>query len=257
MTEYKQLKYYYGKELAELLSEKIRPIYPEFKYRKFINRIDKKTKNLELKDRVEVITDSLNEFLPSDYDKAIDILLEILGPENQNETGMFKEYYWLMPVSFFIEKYGLDNFDLSIKAIEEITKRNTGEYAIRPFINKYPKKTINVMKKWSKNKNFHLRRLASEGTRPRLPWSKKLTLFIDNPSPIMPILENLKSDSTLFVRKSVANHLNDLLKDNYDFAIKVLKEWNKNPSKETKWIIKHALRNQIKKGNKEAVKLVS
>ena len=119
-------------------------------------------------------------------------MLKILGPENENETGMFKEYYWLMPVALFVEKYGLDDFDTSINAISEITKRNTGEYAIRPFIRKYPKETLKIMKKWSKDKNVHLRRLASEGCRPRLPWSQKLDEFIDDPGPILPILENLK-----------------------------------------------------------------
>ena len=84
---------------------------------------------------------------------------------------MFKHYYWVLPIGKFVEKYGLENFSVSIKAIEEITKRNTGEYAIRPYLRRYPKKTIAVMEKWSKSKNFHLRRLASEGTRPKLPWA--------------------------------------------------------------------------------------
>ena len=255
MAEFKQLKFYYDKELAELLSEKIKPVYPKFDSKSFVKKVSREVKDLELKARVEVITDALKAHLPKNYKSAVKILLKILGPENQNETGMFKEYYWLMPVALFVEKYGLDDFDTSINAISEITKRNTGEYAIRPFIRKYPKETLKVMKKWSKDKNVHLRRLASEGCRPRLPWSQKLDKFIEDPAPILPILENLREDESLFVKKSVANSLNDILKDNYKTGIKVLKEWSKSKNPDTEWIIKHALRNELKKENPEAIKL--
>jgi len=254
MAEFKQLKYYYGKELAELLADKIKPIYSKFDSKSFIKTVSKEVKDLELKARVEVITDALREFLPKNY--TVKILLKILGPENENETGMFKEYYWLMPVAFFIEKFGLDDFETSINAISEITKRNTGEYAIRPFIRKYPKETLRIMKKWSKDKNVHMRRLASEGCRPRLPWSQKLDEFILDPSQILPILENLREDKSLFVKKSVANNINDILKDNYKIGIKLLKIWSKTKNPDTKWIIKHALRNEIKRENPEAIKLI-
>ena len=127
MTEYKQLKYYYDKKLARLLAGKIIKVYPKFLKQKFVNGIEKKTKGLELKDRVEVITDALHEHLPDDYKKAVGILLKILGPPNKNETGMSKEGYWLMPIAFFVEKYGTDDFKTSTDAIYEITQRNTGE----------------------------------------------------------------------------------------------------------------------------------
>ena len=255
MAEFKQLKLYYGKELAGLLAGKINPVYSKFDSKSFIKTVSKEVKDLELKARVEVITDTLREHLPKNYKSAVNVLLKILGPENENETGMFKEYYWLMPVALFVEKYGLDDFDTSIMAISEITKRNTGEYAIRPFIRKYPEETLKIMKKWSKNKNVHLRRLASEGCRPRLPWSQKLDEFIEDPAPILPILDALKEDKSLFVKKSVANSMNDILKDNYDIGIKVLKKWSKTKNPDTKWIIKHALRKELKKQNPEAIKL--
>ena len=256
MAEYVQLKFYFGKDLAKLLADKIKPEYPEFKSRSFITRVAKSVDDQELKQRVETITDALQSRLPGDYSLATDILMNILGPENKQETGMFKEYYWVMPIAFFVEKYGLDDFKQSMKMIEAITKRNTGEYAIRPFIIKYPDKTLAVMKRWSKSKNVHLRRLASEGLRPRLPWAKKLTVFCDDPAPVLELLDNLKSDPSAFVRKSVANHLNDLLKENNKAAFALLNRWNKNASPETKWIIKHALRNELKKLNPKATTLV-
>ena len=257
MAEYKQLKFYYNKELAELLADKIKPVYSKFDKKGFVREVSKGVKDLELKARVEVITDSLSGYLPKNYKSAVKILLKILGPENKNETGMFKEYYWLMPVAYFVEKYGLDDFDTSVNAIYEITKRNTGEYAIRPYIRKYPAKTLKLMKKWSKDKNVHVRRLASEGVRPRLPWSQKLDEYIDDPTPIFDIIDNLKEDESMFVKKSVANNLNDILKDNYDIGIIVLRKWSKSKNKDTQWIIKHALRNEVKKKNPEALKIVS
>ena len=256
MAEYKQLKYYFDKELARLLAGKIIKVYPKFSKQRFVNTVDKKTKGLELKDRVEVLADTLHEFLPTDYKTAIKILMKILGPPNQNETGMFKEGYWLMPVAYFVEKYGVDDFKTSTDAIYKITQRNTGEYAVRPFLVKYPEKMTSLMLMWSKDKNVHVKRLSSEGLRTRLPWAKKLEQFIDDPKPIFSILENLKEDKSLFVKKSVANNLNDILKDNYDIAISVIRNWSKSKNPDTQWIIRHALRNQIKKGNPEAMKLV-
>ena len=104
---------------------------------------------------------------------------------------MFTNFYWVMPIAKYVEKYGLDDFDVSMNDLEEITKRNTDEYAIRPFQEVYPEKTLMQMKAWSLDKNKHLRRLASEGLRPRLPWATKIQVFIDDPTPLLPIVENL------------------------------------------------------------------
>ena len=147
-----------------------------------------------------------------------------------------------MPIGKFIEKYGIEHFEISINAIEEITKRNTGEYAIRPFIRNYPQESLKVMTSWAKSDDFHLRRLASEGLRPKLPWSAKLDTFVENPKPVFEILELLKEDRVKFVQKSVANHMTDYLKVNKDAALTILKEWNLSENKNTKWIVKHATR---------------
>ncbi|WP_458746587.1 DNA alkylation repair protein [Candidatus Nitrosocosmicus sp. T] len=256
MTEYTKLKSYYGRDLAKLLADKIYNIFPKFQKQKFIERVDKDTKNLELKARVEVITDSLYEFLPKDYKESVNIMMNILGPPNQNETGMFRDGYWLMPIAFFVEKYGIDDFETSTNAIYQITQRSTGEYAVRPFLIRFPDRMISLMLEWSQSKNVHVRRLSSEGIRPRLPWARKLDQFIRDPKPILPILENLRQDESLFVKKSVANNLNDILKDNYSIGFKVLKKWSNSQNTNTQWIIKHALRNELKKGNVEAKRLI-
>ena len=253
---YKKLKLWFDEDLAILISDKIRKYYSGFDDRGFIREVVGGIDKLELKDRVELFSDLLHANLPSDYSRAVKILRKILGPENDKETGMFTEGYWLMPVAKFVEKYGLDHFSISMNAIGEITKRHTGEYCIRPYIEKYPQKTLGVMEKWSLDSNVHLRRLASEGLRPRLPWAGKLQQFIDDPGPIIPIIENLRDDGSKFVQKSVANNLNDILKDNYEIGIGTIRKWLKGATRNRKWIIKHALRNQLKKQNAEAIYIV-
>lgn len=252
----KKLKEWFDKDLALLLAAKIKTQYTAFKVRRFVDQADQGVQKLELKGRVELIADFLHTNLPDDYPHAVQILTAILGPENEAETGMFTEGYWLMPVAKYVEKYGLDHFSESIAAIEEITKRHTGEYCIRPFLEQYPERTLNVMRKWSLEPNFHVRRLASEGVRPRLPWAKKLDQFIADPKPILPIMENLKDDPSRFVQKSVANNLNDILKDNYTIGMDILRRWAKDAPKDRQWVIKHALRNERKKKNPEAFEII-
>ncbi len=254
---FKKLKYWFDKELAELLSEKILVVEPNFNQVEFILNIDKKVEKLELKDRVEGFADELHEKFGEDFKTGLSILMKILGPENEKETGMFTDFYWIMPVAKYVEKYGLNDFKESMSAIEEITKRNTGEYAIRPFIEKDLEKTMRQILKWSKNENKHVRRLSSEGVRPRLPWATKLDVFIQDPKLIIPILNNLKDDTSKYVQKSVANCLNDILKDNYTTGKEVIESWNeKDIGKERKWIIKHSLRNHIKSKDEWALKVI-
>ena len=237
-----KLTEYFGVNLAQLLSDKICASKKDFPANRFIEIVQKGYQDKTLMQRTELIADALHVCLPSDYNTSLQILVGIMGEENPNETGMFTEFYWLMPVGKFIEKYGLDHFDASMKAIEELTKRNTGEYAIRPYIRAHPAKTLRQMKIWAKSENFHLRRLASEGLRPKLPWASKLELFIDDPKPVFEILAILKTDSVKFVMKSVANNLADYIKVNPTAALALIKEWEKSDHKNTQWIVKHATR---------------
>lgn len=168
---------YFDEELAGLLGKKIESVYEDFDHISFVQQVATDCNGKSLKERVELIADQLHRYLPDDYGKSVALLIRILGPENKEETGMFSRFYWIMPIAKYVEKYGLNHFSVSMSAIEEITKRNTGEYAIRPFIRKYPDKTLKQMKSWALSNNFHLRRLASEGLRPKLPWATKLELL--------------------------------------------------------------------------------
>lgn len=242
MNSDKGITQYYGVNLAELLSEKIIKIYPDFNHSSYIESISSKIEKLSYTKRIELHALELNNHLPKNYEISIKILTAILGQENPKETGMFSKYYWIMPIGKYIEIYGLNNFETSMRAIEEVTKRNTGEYAIRPFLRKFPDESMSQLVVWAKSDNFHLRRLASEGSRPKLPWSTKLETFIENPEPVFGILNILKEDRIKFVQKSVANNVNDYLKVNYEAAKKLLISWSKSDNPNTKWIMKHATR---------------
>jgi len=230
----------FGGDLALLLGKKISAVHKNFDTKGFVRDTKKEVVGQSYTERIGILADLLRKYLPEKYPEALTILTQILGPKNKEETGMFTNFYWLMPIGKFVEKYGLDNFALSIKAIEEVTKRNTGEYAIRPYARKYPEKTLVVCIKWAKSKNFHLRRLASEGLRPKLPWAPKLDVWNDNPKPIFEILELLKEDEVKFVKKSVANHVRDWVKVNPKEAKKLIASWSKSKNEHTKWILKHA-----------------
>ncbi|MEL6495682.1 MAG: DNA alkylation repair protein [Cyanobacteria bacterium J06623_7] len=251
----KKHKEWFDHDLAQLLALKIATVYPEFNRQGFITDIEGGVEQLELKARLSYFSDRFLEYLPDDYPQAIAILVAILGAENSQETGMMSEYYWTLPIATFIEEYGLEHYAESIKAISEVTKRSTGEFAIRPYLKAEPKKTLDIMQQWSLADNFHLRRLASEGARTRLPWATKLTFLIADPHPVLPILENLKDDPIRYVQRSVGNHLNDMLKDNYDLGMNIVRDWLQDASPARRWIIKHALRKQAKDGNLEAIEI--
>ncbi len=232
----------FGANLAQLLAEKIGKVYPKFNADRFIQDTDNRTVGQSYTQRVATLAELLKNYLPADYKKALPLLMAVLGKENPNETGMFTHYYWILPIGKFVQEYGIEHFELSMKAIEEITKRNTGEYAVRPYIRKYPEASLKIIEKWAKSPNFHLRRLASEGLRPKLPWATKLDTFIENPAPVFRVLEWLKEDEILFVKKSVANHLTDWLKVNREAVLPLIERWKTSANPHTQWIIKRATR---------------
>jgi 3-methyladenine DNA glycosylase AlkC len=243
-----KVKDYYNADCAELLSRKIKPIYQNFQDRAFIKYIGKNVSGKEFSDRMDVFADAFELYLPEDYEHNIKIFENILGPELQQETGMFSEGWWLWPIGRYVERHGIKNLKVSLNFIKELTKRFTGEYAIRPLLANKPKETIKTMVKWSKDENVHVRRLASEGIRISLPWSKKIYIAINEFENYKTILTNLKNDKSKFVQKSVGNNLNDLYKEYHEKANEIIKEWNNdNPTKETMWIINHGLRSTKKK----------
>jgi len=159
-----------------------------------------------------------------------------------------------MSLPDYVEQYGLDNWDISLPAMAPFTKFSSSEFAIRPFLDMDPHKGMKYMMELAENEDYRIRRFSSEGCRSRLPWAMALPKFKKDPSLIIPVLEKLKNDDSEFVRRSVANNLNDISKDNPDMALDICKKWQ-GKSKETDWIIKHACRGMLKAGNKRALML--
>jgi 3-methyladenine DNA glycosylase AlkC len=242
------LKNNYNKSYIERIAFEVSKQYSSFDKSKFIKlTLNSSWKNLELKDRMKRISSSLHSCLPTDYDKSMEIIL-ISAHSFGGFEGMF--------FPDFVETYGFEkkNWKISLNSLEELTKFSSSEFAIRPFIISDPNRVMKLMLKWSKSKNYHVRRLASEGCRPRLPWAIAIPEFKKDPSLILPILENLKNDSELYVRRSVANNLNDISKDNPEVVLKIAKSWI-GQNENIDWVVKHALRTLLKKGNQKALKL--
>lgn len=212
-----------------------------------------KLEALEMKSRVQVIRDELRRQLPEDFSKALPLLL--LSAQNEKLKGFD---FW--PYTEFVQTYGLDHPNISLNALKELTKVFTSEWAVRPFIKLYPDITMTFLELCSQDKDVKVRRWASEGSRPRLPWGERLQDFIHDPLPTFPILETLKYDPELFVRKSVANHMNDIAKDHPNYVVNILNRWKSEACDDDlpkiEWTIKQSLRTLIKNGHPDAFKLI-
>ncbi|MBP2079422.1 DNA alkylation repair protein [Oceanobacillus polygoni] len=250
------LKYYFGTDLALHLSSLIQPHYKNFPVNNFVKLVQEQVEPLELKDRVAVISEALFVALPSDYPKALDILLKIVGPENETEERMFTNGYFLMPVAYFVERFGINHFENSMHALYEITKRHTSEYAIRPYLERYPDESLNYLHNWLHDNNPHVRRLVSEGTRPRLPWAKRIKVMKDDPAINLALLDSLLTDPSFYVRKSVANHLNDLSKEHRNITLNWMSDQLDRKKNDINWIIRHGLRSLAKSGDPKALALL-
>lgn len=233
--------------LCPVLSDTI----PGFDERKFINKVfDNQWPDLELKQRTRQITLALRCFMPDDFILAAPMIVNLSNRLRQNEEQ--EQSYPLIFLPDYIAVYGLDHFEISMMALGEVTKLVSAEFAVRPFLMRYPETAMQQMIAWSTHENSFVRRLASEGCRPRLPWAMGLPALKIDPSPIWPVLENLKEDTSEYVRRSVANNLNDIAKDHPETLLKKVRRWKADhPS--TKWIIKHGCRTLLKKGSEEAL----
>ncbi|MBE2217326.1 MAG: DNA alkylation repair protein [Ignavibacteria bacterium] len=240
------LKNMYSKAYLARFADVFAELETAFSKKKFLTLVfDNEWEQKELKQRMRHISICLHKSLPGGYEKNISVLIKAV-----------KKFSGFLSMTFpdYVEVYGLDNPKLSVKALELFTQYGSSEFAVRPFIIKYPAILMPQMLKWAGHKNHHVRRLASEGSRPRLPWAIALPEFKKDPAPVLKILEVLKNDESEYVRKSVANNLNDISKDNPDIALKTAAKWY-GKNKNTNWIVKHGMRGLLKKGNKTALKL--
>ena len=249
MPELMKEKYYNYNTIQELALH-IKAVYPIFQSDDFVNDIiDETWDSLELKARMRKITIHLGQYLPAGYEQALAILDKVIAryPIGNVDSGLI--YF-----PDFVEVYGQDecHWDLSMAAIERYTPYSTAEFAVRPFIIKHEERMMQQMAAWAEHENEHVRRLASEGCRPALPWGQALNSFKKDPLPVVRILEKLKADPSLYVRKSVANNLNDISKTHPGLIAGLAEDWY-GKCDQTDWIVRHGCRTLLKKGNREVL----
>lgn len=255
------LKHLFDAAVVRSIGEDIRAVHRRFDEPAFVRDAMKGLTKLELTARGSHVADVLRRHLPDSFDAAADVLVRSLRPEGA-VTGMSVFRY--MPHTVFVARYGLalEHFETSMRAQYELTKRFTAEFSIRPFLERHPEATYERLETWSRDRSVHVRRLVSEGTRPRLPWAPRLRAFQKDPRPVLRLLERLKDDPELYVRRSVANNLNDIGKDHPDLLVETCARWSKaergkkSPSPERAWIVNHALRSLVKSGHRGALQVM-
>lgn len=247
------LKNSYGPEIPRKIAAMIADVYPQFDSKAFLKDVLSGYEELELMPRGRHIGQALHRYLPRDFEHAVDVLIASLGPPMDKTEGNGMTPFLYMPHAFFVSGYGLEYFEASMRAQYEITQRFTAEFSIRPFIERYPQQTQQRLRTWARDPSRHVRRLVSEGTRPRLPWASRLRAFQKDPRPVLQLLELLKDDPEIYVRRSVANNLNDIGKDNPDILVETAQRWLQGASKEREALVRHALRSLVKQGHPGAL----
>jgi len=244
----------------------IKAVYPAFDDAAFAHQALEGYDELELTPRCRHIAASMADWLPQERERAIEILVDSLGPELENcdpadaapsgdpdidDNPMSGFFY--MPHGYFLADHGGEHFDAVMRANYEITKRATSEFSLRTPLRDHTAATLRELKSWATDPNVHVRRCVSEGTRPRLPWSFRLKTFQDDPTPVVALLEILKDDPVEYVRRSVANNLNDIAKDHPDIVVEVSRRWWTDGDNNRRRLVRHGLRTLIKEGNPGAL----
>ena len=245
----KLLKDLYNNKYIHVISKEIKKVYKEFDEKNFeVQVFTKEWHSRELKQRMRHISTTLGLFLPVKYEESIEVLKEVfpkISTKYSLENMIFQD---------FVEVYGLNDFEISMSALEIFTVESSSEFAIRQFLLKYPKKTMKQMRIWSNSSNEHVRRLSSEGSRSRLPWAVALDEFKHDPGEVIEILELLKDDDSPYVRKSVANSLNDISKDKPGLVKEIALKWLGKSTKRDA-LVKHGCRTLLKRGDKDTLEL--
>jgi len=250
------LKNQFGEDIPKKIAGMILTAYPAFDSAAFVRDSLDSYEPLSLTQRGWKIAHALRHYLPDDYEAAVEILVASLGPKLDKTDVLGMTPFIYLPHVFFIADYGLDHFEASMLAQYELTQRFTAEFSIRPFLEKYPESTLSRLEKWTMDRSVHVRRLVSEGTRPRLPWAPRLRRFMEDPRPVLALLELLKDDPEMYVRRSVANNLNDIGKDNPRLLVDTTRRWMKDATTERRWLIRHALRSAVKRGEPGALSVL-
>lgn len=240
-----ELKAFFDRALVTELAASLARAHPSFPKAAFVRDATRGLDELELMDRARHIMEAMHAHLPPRYADALRIVLRSLG----TERSTFK--YW--PHTMFVAAYGTDkaDFERSMAAQRVLTERWSCEFSIRAFLEKYPEETLAVLREWVRDPNEHVRRLVSEGTRPLLPWATRVRWLQREPKRLLPFLEALKDDEVLYVRRSVANHLNDVAKAHPDIVCDVAERWLAGkPPPERRALVRHASRSEGRRASR-------
>ncbi len=251
-------KHFFSPSLVHRLAGDVARVHPAFPRDLFLADALATLEARELLDRSRHIARALAKHLPRGYPAAVDVLIRSLGPEHATDellgTGMDRFYY--LPHVQFVAEHGLEHFDLSLDAQRELTKRFSAEFSIRAFIARDPERTFAAFERWAFDRDAHVRRLVSEGTRLRLPWAARVAWLDRNPERIVALLELVKDDPTTLVRRSVANNLNDLGKSHPELLRATCVRWLEGAGAERRKLIAHALRSALRRGEAGAHSLL-
>lgn len=247
------LKNHFGPEIPRRIARMIGAQHAPFPQMDFVADALRGYEKLDLLARGRHIAHTLRQHLPQDYPAAIKILLDSLGPKFAGTELQGMAPFLYLPHVIFVSEFGLEHFEPSMHAQYELTQRFSAEFSIRAYLQRHPEKTLARLREWVNDPSPHVRRLVSEGTRPRLPWAARLREFQNDPRAVLELLELLKDDPELYVRRSVANNLNDIGKDHPDLLFKTCRRWMKNASPERAWLVRHALRSAVKRAEAGAL----
>ena len=249
------LKNFYNEHLVRRLAKELARV-SDIDEASFIEACVQGLERLELTPRAWHIAEALRSHLPADFRAAAGILVKALGPRQEQTEQFGMEPFRYLPFVFYVQKYGLSEFEVAMQAQYELTKRMSAESSIRAYLVAHPAATYQRLQKWARDPDPHVRRLVSEGTRPRLPWAPRLPDFVRDPTPVLALLEILKDDPVRYVQRSVANNLNDIGKDHPELVVETCKRWFVDVTPGRDYIVRHALRSLVKRGHRGALSVL-
>lgn len=244
----------YSESFLSDYTDTLKMVIPDLDEKKFRQNFTTQAwHNLELKQRVHFLDQVTDAVLPENFGpkmKAVGDIIDIARKKGHQDQNFV--YIFLCDI---VARHGLPQLGKAVPHIEKVTTFTSFEFAGRPFFIHHPEAMMAQMLRWTKHPNENVRRYASEGCRPRLPWGLQLKNFVQDPTPIIPVLDILKNDASEYVRKSVANNLNDISKDHPDLVLDLVERWQKNASTQLQKLLKAAARTLLKKGHPKALAL--
>lgn len=249
-----QLKDFFDRSVVTAIARALHAAHPPLVERTFIAQCLAGLEDLELTARGAHIAATMRAHLPAAFPAAVRVLLAALDFELPRASSMAAFRY--LPFTQFVSSYGLEHFADAMRAQRALTRVFSAEFSIRPFLVAHPARTLAQLATWARDPDEHVRRLVSEGTRPRLPWGSRLQAFIADPAPVLALLELLRDDPARYVQRSVANNLNDIAKDHPALVVETCRRWLVDAPPARRWIVGHALRSLVKRGDRDALALL-